>query len=172
MSAVDSSATEGDSLSGQIGRLASLLASGHFNNADRAALKRYAAGQPPPLAFYRLWLRHLRAELPEAGWTRTWALLVWGLAFMGVRAHRRDRSLGRALAEAAYAEARLERLLAADEGIREDLFASLVRFMAAKGESFDWCDAALLLLTKDSDMRERCHRRIASDYYRYLPRPE
>lgn len=155
-----------------ISRLAAQVAMPHYPSADRAALKRHTPGQPPPLAFYRLWLRHLGVDLPAEGQTGTWALLASGLALMGGGAHRQGRGLGRALAESDYSEARLERLLAADDGTRERLFASLVRFLAAKGESFDWLDAGRLLLTRAPDARETLHRRIAADFYRHLPRQD
>jgi CRISPR system Cascade subunit CasB len=162
----------GDTLPARISKLAGLLASERYPAADRAALKRHAPGHPPPLAFYRLWLRHLGEEPPDEAQTSNWALITWGLALMGAQGHRADRPLGKALAATAFSEARLERLLAADEGVREDLFASMVRFMSAKRESFSWLDAARLLLTRDADKRELINRRIATDYYRNLPRNE
>lgn len=162
----------GSDLPALIGRLAAQLAMAKYPGADRAALKRHAPGQSPPLAFYRLWLRHLGAELPGEGQTSSWAVLVSGMALMGTGAHRRGRGLGRALAESGFSEARLERLLAADGDTRERLFASLARFLAAKDEGFDWTDAGRLLLARDPDAREGIHRRIAADFYRHLPRQD
>lgn len=163
----------GDGLAAAVGRLSAVLASEHYPAGDRAALKRHAPGQPPPLAFYRLWLRHLHDELPPEPATQAWALLAWGLAFSGRQAHRPDRPLGRALAESAFAEARLERLLAAPDGeVRHSLAEAAVRFLGAKGEAFDWAQLAQLLLTRDDQARERLHRRIATDYYRHLPRTD
>ena len=43
-------------------------------------------------------------ELPREEETHAWALIAWGLALMGAQAHRRDRPLGRALAESGFAE--------------------------------------------------------------------
>ncbi|HWO99905.1 MAG TPA: type I-E CRISPR-associated protein Cse2/CasB [Methylococcus sp.] len=163
---------EGDSLATRIAKLAGVLASAHYPGGDRAALKRWSPDQPVPLAFYRLWLRHLGTELPPEEQTATWALIAWGLALMGEGTHRPDRPLGQVLAESGFAEARLERLLAALDAARLDLFASAVRFLAAKGEGFNWRDAALLLLTADADKRESIHRRIAADYYRQLRKQE
>lgn len=166
-------ADSGADLAGRVGRIASLLAADHFPGGDRAALKRHAPGQAPPLAFYRLWLRHLQADLPSEATTGAWALVVWGLALNGRKAHRPDRPLGRCLAESGYSEARLERLLAAaDDDTRLALTASVVRFIAAKGDSFDWSQLAQLLLARSEDARERVHRRIATDYYRHLPRTD
>jgi len=56
-------APETESLWASIARLAGILSSEHFPTGDRAALKRMAPDQPPPLAFYRFAFR----ELPE-GW--------------------------------------------------------------------------------------------------------
>lgn len=157
---------QAESLASRVGRLAGLLSSPHFAASDRAALRRHAPGQPVPLAFYRIWLRHMDADLPSDHQSKAWTLLAWGLATAGSGAHRPDRPLGRALAECGYSEARLERLLSADAEIQRPLFASLVRFMASKGEGFDWRDAARLLLVVDDEKRESVHREIATAYYR------
>lgn len=163
------SETAVDSLPTQLGKMAALLAGPHYPASDRAALKRHAPGQPPPLAFYRLWLRHLDRELPSDSQAPAWALLAWGLAWSG-GSHQPARALGCALAQAGFSESRLERLLAAPEDVRQELFPSMVRFMAAKGEAFDWVQAARLLLTRDADRLEAIHRRIATDFYRQLQR--
>ncbi|MFN8835224.1 MAG: type I-E CRISPR-associated protein Cse2/CasB [Betaproteobacteria bacterium] len=159
-----------DTLPGRIAKLAGVIGAPHFPNADRAALKRWAPGESPPLTFYRVWLRSIDGDLPSPTQTQAWMIITWGLA-LGVD-HQRGRALGRVLAESRYAEARLERLLAAPLDILPDLFASLMRFLAAKGEAIDWLDAAPLLLTQDTDKRESTHRRIASDFFRHLPRAE
>lgn len=153
-----------------VARLAGVIASPHYPTADRAALRRWAPGQPMPLAFYRLWLRHAGRDLPPESQIEAWMALTWGLATMGAHAHHSERALGQALAEGRYSEGRLERLLAAPDALRIDLFMSAVRFLAAKNERFDWSEAAAFLLATDSDKRESIHRRIASYYYRHLPK--
>ena len=156
-----------DELHSRIGQLAALMAREHYPSADRAALRRHAIGQPLPLAFYRLWLRHLGAEPPGEPAASAWALIAWGLATSGGASHERSRPLGRCLSEAGFSEARLERLLSAsDDDMRKTLAASLVRFLAAKGAGFDWVQLAQLVLTQDAEARERLHQRIATDFYR------
>lgn len=164
-SPVEASSSE-DDLGARVRNLARVLGSPHFPAGDRAALKRWSPGQAVPLAFYRLWLRHLGTELPPETQTAAWMLLTWGLALMGAGAHRPDRPLGRALAEARYAEGRLERLLEAPDQLRPELLSSAVRFLAAKDEGFDWTQAARLLLVRDPDKRNALHRGVASTYYR------
>ena len=167
MNAVTTAAAPaGEGLAARVAKLAQVIGAPHFAAADRVALKRYAPGQALPLAFYRTWLRHFGDELPGEAEIRSWGLIAWGLAYSGPRAHRRERALGAALAASGYSEARLERLLAAEPETQADLFASMVRFLASKGEAFDWVDAARLLLTRDPDRQEATHRRIAVAYYR------
>ncbi|GBD24935.1 hypothetical protein HRbin30_00249 [bacterium HR30] len=155
-----------------IAALAGVVGHERYPAADRAALKRWAPGQPVPLAFYRLWLRHLGEEPPHEAQTEAWMTLAWGLAMMGKDAHQPRRPLGQALAAADFAEGRLERLLAAPEELRIELFMSAVRYLTAKGEGFDWTEAAAFLLTLDADKREAIHRRIAQGYYSNLKRGE
>jgi len=154
-----------------VSRLAHELAQAHYPNADRAALKRWTPSAPLPLAYYRLWLQHLRTEPPSEQQTLDWMAIVWGLALSGSKAHQAQRALGEALAQSGFAQARLERLLSAPEALRFDFYQSAVRFLAAKSEGCNWADWAFYLLTRDPEKRESLHRRIALSYYRHLPSP-
>lgn len=153
-----------------IARLAAVICGDVISNGDRALLKRWAPPQPVPLVFYRLWLRNLDGNLPSERATPTWMLIAWGLALMGRSAHRPGRSLGQALAESGFSDTRLERLLDAPQDVLPDLFMSAVRFLASKDAAFDWVDAASLLLARESGKRESVRRRIATSYYRHLPK--
>jgi CRISPR system Cascade subunit CasB len=89
------------------------------------------------------------------------------LATLGKEGHDPRRPLGQALAESQFSEGRLEQLLSAPEDVRPDLFMSAVRFLAAKGERFDWRDGAAFLLTQDNEQRQRLNHRIAAAFYRH-----
>ncbi len=154
-------------LAADIKRLVSVIHSGHYPTGDRAALRRWAPDLPIPLAFYRLWLQHLDCELPPEKQIHAWMALVWGLATYGEDCHNPKRPWGQALAESDFSEGRLERLLSAPEDVRIGLFMSAVRLLAAKGEHFNWGEAAEFLLTEHADKRERLNRRIATAYYRH-----
>ncbi len=170
MTTTNQTATAPDStLGSRIGKLAGVIGASRYPSGDRASLKRWAPGQLIPLAFYRLWLRHMDGDLPEESQTEAWMTLAWGLAVCGEASHDPKRPLGQALAESGFAEGRLERLLSAPDDVRIELFMSAVRFLAAKGERFDWRDAAQFVLTRDPDKREAIHRRIAAAYFRHLP---
>jgi len=157
-------------LSQSVAHLARVLALPHYPNGDRAALKRWAPGIALPLAYYRLWLQHLRTDPPPEHQTQAWMAIIWGLALAGTQAHQPRRALGAALAACGFAEARLERLLSAPDDLRVDFYQSAVRFLAAKGEGCNWNDWASYLLLHDPEKRERLHRNIAQSYYRNLPR--
>lgn len=161
----------GDSqLAATVDRLVGVICHPHYPTGDRAALKRWSPDQPMPLAFYRLWLHHVGDALPAEAQAPAWMALAWGLAALGASSHRKERPLGRALAESGFAEARLERLLGAPDDLRVELFMSMARFLAAKNESFDWRNAATFLLTADAQKRESERRRIAQAFYSHQPR--
>ena len=156
---------EPPSLARLIGRVAAIVGSEDFPTGERAALKRLAPDRPPSLAFYRFCFEYL----PE-GWQRqmgAWQALLAGLALMGTQPHRPDRPVGQALAEHHYSEARLERLLAAQDDVLYTLTLRVARFLAARGESVNWLDLAQLLLAQDREKREVVRLKIAGDYYRY-----
>lgn len=161
-------ATPEVTLQSRIGLIADLLGSDGFPTGDRAALRRMTPDQVP-LAFYRFASRYLPERWDhDAESRKDWITIVAGIALMSPGAHRPDRGLGRALAEAAYAEARLERLLAAKEDTRRTLLLRAARFLAVKSVACNWVEAAqLLLLTRDDNVekREDLHRRIAKDFY-------
>lgn len=152
-----------------IARLAHTIHAPHYPAGDRAALRRWAPGLPVPLAFYRLWLRHVGGDPPPEYQTPVWMGVIWAIATLGAGGNTPNRPFGQALAESGFSEGRLERLLSAPEDKRLELFMSAVRFLAAKGEGFDLAEGARLLLTTDPEKRDSLHRRVASYYYRYSP---
>ena len=166
LSEVTDTAT-GSSLGARVAQMAAIIGAEHYPNGERAALRRWSPEQPIPLAFYRLWLRHLGDDLPPEFQTPAWMTIAWGLATLGKEGHDPRRPLGQALAESQFSEGRLEQLLSAPEDVRPDLFMSAVRFLAVKGERFDWRDGAAFLLTLDNEQRQRLNHRIAAAFYRH-----
>ncbi len=143
--------------------LAAFICSDHFPTGDRAKLRRISPGQPLPLPFL-----HLAVSQLPAGWeamAEDWAVLAAGIAIMAPHAHRAEIGLGKALAGERYSEARLERLLNAGGHTLRILFLRMARFMRAKGAGFNWCDAALLLLTREPSKMSSIRERIAMDYF-------
>jgi CRISPR type I-E-associated protein CasB/Cse2 len=118
------------------------------------------------VAFYRFAMRFLPDE-----WDRgsesvdDWVTVVGGLALLSPGGHDPHHPLGRGLADLQYSEARLERLLAAEGPVLRTLVIRMARFLAAKGRSVNWADAARLVLTHDASAREQLRRLIASDFY-------
>jgi len=157
-------------LGAKVARMANAICGDATSNGDRAALKRWAPGQPIPLVFHRLWLRFVSDELPNEAANGAWMFVAWGLAMMGTQAHRPNQALGRALAEAGLASSRLERLLDAPADVLPDLFSAAVRHLTSKTEGFDWSEAAELLLARSAPAHESIRRRIAVAYYRHQPK--
>jgi CRISPR system Cascade subunit CasB len=162
---VRSEASASDPGFGQVvGRIAYVIAADDFPTGERARLKRLDPSGTPNLAFYRFAFRHL-----PKGWESrqaAWITLIAGIALMGQSAHNPNRPAGQALAEARYAEARLERLLAAEGETLHVLVLRAARFLAAKNDACNWVDLAYLLgLRGDS---ERTRMNIARHYYRHL----
>lgn len=148
-----------------IGRIAHVIGSEHFPSGDRAALKHFAPGQPPSLAYYRFWPRWMQRDAPPDAQSEPWASILFGMALMGAQGHVPKRRLGSVLAEQGYSEFRLERLLAAEDAdTRLQLFARMVRFLAAKGVAVDWAETAAWLLAGPAK-RDDLNHAIARDYY-------
>lgn len=154
-----------DGLPKVIAQLAGFLGSAGLSNGDRVTLRRMHFNQQPPLGFYKLALARLPAGWDAGQMQRDWMVVVSGMCLMYPNIHRGDQPLGVELARAHYAEARLERLLAADGDTRRTLVLRLVRFLASRHTACDWNDVAGLLLTRDQDKLERLQRRIAGHFY-------
>ncbi|WP_020373818.1 type I-E CRISPR-associated protein Cse2/CasB [Sulfobacillus thermosulfidooxidans] len=153
-------------------RLANIINSDALSSGKRAQLRRMSLQNEPPLCFYQLAVTYL----PE-GWTHPslrsdWLTIVAGMATMFPRIHQSDRPLGRVLAQAGYSEARLERLLVADDMVRRVLVQRLTRFLAAKLMSVNWIELGALLLLRDHERRESLHLRIAQDFYTQIKQEE
>ena len=149
-----------------IGQITAILANRDFPTGERAVLRRMGPGQPLPLTFYRFAFRYL----PD-GWERDiqdWITIVAGIALMAPDAHRPEVGFGLALAQAGYAETRLERLLSSRGETRRVLFLRAVRYLVSHTISFNWIQGARLLLIRDPERLELLQRQVARDFYREL----
>jgi CRISPR system Cascade subunit CasB len=145
-----------------------------LTTGDVAQLRRMDPRQPAA-AFFKL-AGVVLDDLPgdarslEERETR-WAAIICGLANLG-DLHRPDDRLGDVLAEAGYSDFRFVRLVRADSDHLVDELPSLSRYLAAKGVSVDWTDAARLMLSAGGPNEEAVRRAIARDFYRVLARVE
>jgi CRISPR system Cascade subunit CasB len=148
--------------------LAALLASTGISNGERAALKRMALDGPAPLALHRLMLAQIDKSWQAEHWLADWRTVVCALAIQRDGGYAPVTPFGQALAEARFAESRLERLLAASDDTLRTLALRAARQVAAKGIACDWRTFADLMFARASDIRERINTRIAHDFYRTL----
>jgi len=146
--------------------LAAVIKAEHFPTGERAALKRMALDGPAPLAFHRFMLRHVDSRWQSESWTLEWRTLICALAIQRDSGFDPSKPLGQALAEAGFSEHRLERLLAATGETMRSLALRAARQLAAKGISTDWRQLAVLLFSRNPEIREAVNRRLARDYYR------
>jgi CRISPR system Cascade subunit CasB len=158
------------SLASIIGSISGLIASEHFPNSDRAALKRMDPKKEPPLGFYRFAFRHLPADWPSQ--REAWQAILNGMALMSPHIHQPDQPLGKVLANTGYSEARLERLLGLEGETQRILMLRAVRFLAAKKQPVNWFDLACLFMTSETGKREELHLSIARHYYQNLESKE
>lgn len=148
--------------------LAALLASGGISNGERAALKRMALDGPAPLALHRLLLAQVDDAWQGERWLPDWRAVVCALAIQRDGGFNPTTPFGQALAEARFAESRLERLLSASGDTLRALALRAARQVAAKGIACDWRTFADLLFTRSPDIRESINTNIARDFYRAL----
>lgn len=151
---------------GHVPALAALLAGTGLSNGERAALKRMALDGPAPLALHRLMLAHVDERWQGERWLPEWRTVICALAIQRDGGHNPAKPLGEALAEARFAESRLERLLAASDETLRVLALRAARQVAAKGIACDWRSFADLVFARDPDYRERTNIHIARDFYR------
>jgi len=152
--------------------LARILGDDGFPSGERAALKRMALDGPAPLALHRFLLRHVDEPPHGEVWLADWRALICAMALQRDGGFNPERSLGQALAEARFAESRLERMLAAHGDTLRALALRAARQVSAKGIACDWRQFADLLFSRNPEARERINTRIARDFYRHLKTTE
>ena len=162
-----------ESLAELVGRLAWTLAN-QSPPGDLAALRRVKPGDPSCLAFWKLAAAHLEASLPAGGPHRDETENRWGVILSAMAElaglHQPRRPLGRALAEADYAEPRLERLLRARGEALSDCVRTMAHFLRSKAAGANQSDLAWLVLSDGRSDEDTVRRRIARDYYSARPR--
>ena len=140
-----------------------------LDRGDLAALRRLDPNRVNAPVFWRLLARHAEQELdhidrhPER--VSRWAAgLRAAVELEGL--HDGQRSLGRALAEAGYADQRFERLLRADEPGLWDELRSAARYLGVKGQRANAEQLIRLAVeVEDAPQAERLRRVLAADYY-------
>ena len=150
----------------QIPAIARELVADYFPTGDRAAMKRMALGGPAPLAFHRFVIRHIDSPWQSEQFLPHWRALLCALALQPGNGFDPRRPFGQALAEAGFAEARLERLLGARGETLAALLLRAARMLAAKRIPADWRQAARLLFAANDEAAESARLIIARAFYR------
>ncbi len=136
------------------------LAPQRLGTGPIAELRRMepTAGVLPPV-FWTVLMKHVPEYLCQGrDAERAWAAIIQGIALMAPRAHEKEASPGRVLADTGYSEPRFVRLLRAEgDGLSVET-RTVCRWLATKAQPIDWAAFARFLLS-------RLHPRFNSDDY-------
>lgn len=138
-----------------------------------AELRRLDPEHPGGATFWKLVVQRLEPAglldgAPErrALLEQRWAVILAGMAITA-GLHQAGLRLGRALAQAEIAEARVTRLLRARGEKLHTAVRLLARQLASAAQPLDWNDLAWLVLSEGNEAHEEeARRRIARDFYR------
>lgn len=151
-----------------------------FSGASRARLdpgqtarmRRLDPDAPSEPAFWAIVAEVLEPALPPDGEAearrdaeRRWAVALRAMATLADLSHP-NRRLGAALAEAGYAEMRLQRMLSCPADRLPIEVQTAARFLAAKGVAVDYTDLVRLAVLDRPQAAEGIRRGIARDYFR------
>ncbi|MGB8930128.1 MAG: type I-E CRISPR-associated protein Cse2/CasB [Anaeromyxobacteraceae bacterium] len=152
-----------------VGRIAQYVNKG-LSPGDVAQLRRITWADANCRAFWRLAAEVLVPDgaIPEGAGRddaeRRWAVILNAIALAnGLYAPR--RRMGAALADAGFSELRFVRLLRASGPAVGSAAATAVRYLAAKGEPFDFAELALLVLSDGRADEADVRKRLARSYY-------
>ncbi len=155
------------------------LQDGRLGTGDLSELRRLDVEIPASPIFWQILARYVEPrDSPPANdkrrsdWEQRWSVVLTGMARLP---HHSGRRLGHALVHAGFSELRMRRLLRATGTALNDLFLTTVKYLAAKGSSVDWTEAAaLVLLDPETHPRHAAdiRRRAARDYYSQLFREQ
>lgn len=134
------------------------------SKADFALLKRINLEVRASTLFYRLWVTYIdpKNERHERD-QRRWAWLLREMAKTH-HLHRPHANPGQAF-QRVLSEARLNRLLEADENTIEGQLGSALRMLDQRAISFDWALLVDLYLSTGTTRRDQVRRWIARAYF-------
>ena len=168
----DTSEDESISPAQAVGRAAGMLhpEEESLPNGDRAALRRIDLDTPVTPTLWKVLFDLKQDEsrgMSQTKWEQRWATLLMGMAHCA-GLHDYDVPLGRALAEAGWAETRFVRLMEADDETLPVLLRRMAQYLASKQQPANWDDVRKLLFYQSGETAEGIRLSIARPYYRTL----
>lgn len=134
-----------------------------LSSGEQAELRRGTTAAP----FWQL-LRTIGKHNAHKDDLRNWLLLIQCIAIAG---HSKKPSLGNALKQAGYSEARLKRLLEADDDLLPGILRRTARQLKSSGHTGDWNIIRRILFDYKGE-GDDARLQLAQDYFTYTPDDE
>lgn len=128
----------------------------NMRSGEQAELRRGTPGEP----FWRLLSSIDKADAHTDDLPK-WQLIIQCIAISGYS----DTRFGKALKQAGYSQARLKRLLEADDDMLDGILRRTARQLKSANQKANWNDIRRLLFDYKGKDAERMRLRIAQDYY-------
>lgn len=128
----------------------------NMRSGEQAELRRGTPGEP----FWRLLSSVGKADAHTDDLPK-WQLIIQCIAISGYSSTR----FGKALKQAGYSQARLKRLLEADDDMLDGILRRTARQLKSANQKANWNDIRRLLFDYKGKDAERMRLRIAQDYY-------
>jgi len=128
----------------------------NMSSGEQAELRRGTPGEP----FWRLLSSIGKADVHTDDLPK-WQLIIQCIAISGYSNTR----FGKALKQAGYSQARLKRLLEADDDMLDGILRRTARQLKSANQKANWNDIRRLLFDYKGEDAERMRLRIAQDYY-------
>lgn len=136
-----------------------------LSSGELADMRRLSLSEMPGAIFWKL-ISHHQLDVSHPKTEEKWMLLFFCLGHLK-GSNARGPHLGRSLANAEFSEARLLKLLKAEESAFSHQLRSAVRYLAVKGEDVNLLHIALLIFS-EGEKRITIRKQIAGDYYYQL----
>ncbi|MFO7914160.1 MAG: type I-E CRISPR-associated protein Cse2/CasB [Candidatus Krumholzibacteriales bacterium] len=109
-----------------------------------------------------------RKEYPDEMKSKSWSVILAGMARMFPFHHDHNIAMGIALAKSHFSESRLTRLLQSSGSAFFDSVRRVSIHLASRSQRLNWIEFAALILSTNPEKKAEIREKIAIDYYKLL----
>ena len=99
--------------------------------------------------------------------SKSWEVILKGMARMFPFHHDKNISLGGALGNSGFSEARVTKLLRSSGYAFFECVRRVSVFLASNGQRVNWTEFAALILSSNPEQKTEIREKIAVDYYKF-----